>query len=125
MSNYSGKVRFILHKTDKNNSFEENYEFRQYVFNGLITDVSEFQEADMIEYELQSTGLDGLEDQIKEILEKYEVGSVIELCADMHIEWSQCSWEYPNEWDSISWLDNILERKLNEEQIKRFFPIDN
>lgn len=123
MSVHTGKIRLILHKLDEENDFEENYDFRQYIYNGFITNVSKFEESDMIEYELNEVGLYALKDQLKEILSKYKEGAVIEILADMIIEWTPGSYEYPNEWDSKSWLDNVKERELNLEQIERFFPI--
>ena len=109
---YVGKLRVFVHKTDDDNSYET---FKITTFDDqLISDVEENTDMEWLKMEIEQIGLDGVDDQIKDILKQYETDAFIEILAD--------AWFTPEYDEYALLLENIKHRGLNEYQIDRFIP---
>ena len=115
-TNYRGKIRCFIHKTDD----EEYEEFGITSFDDcLISDVPDWQHNKRsLLMEIDNIGLDGFEDSIKDVLKEYPVDSYVEIVADAFIKYTFDS--YYNEADAEMWLEDVKHRILNKHQILRF-----
>jgi len=109
---YVGKIRAFVHKTDDDNSYET---FKITTFDDqLISDIDEDPRTDRewLKMEIEQIGLDGVDDQIKDILAKYETDTFVEILAD--------AWFTPEFDEYALLLENIKHRGMNEYQIGVF-----
>ena len=107
---YVGKIRAFAHKTDDDNSYET---FKITTFDDqLISDVEENTDREWLKIEIDQIGLDGVNEQIKDILAKYETDTFVEILAD--------AWFTPEFDEYALLLKNINHRGMNEYQIERF-----
>ena len=107
---YVGKIRAFVHKTDDDNSYET---FKITAFDDqLISDVEENTDREWLKIEIDQIGLDGVDEQIKDILAKYETDTFVEILAD--------AWFTPEFDEYALLLENIKHRGMNEYQIGVF-----
>lgn len=120
-TDYRGKIRCFIHKTDE----DEYEELGITVFDDcLISDVPDWQhDKESLVMEIDNIGLDGFEDSIKDILKEYPVDSYIEIVADAFIKYIFDS--YYNEADAEMWFEDVKHQKLNKYQISRFITEKN
>lgn len=122
MKSFNGKMRLVLHKTDIND-FEELCGQREVFFDGFVTDINKNEQADLIRHELECIGLFSMKDQLNEILEKYTIGTVIEILGDIELNYTGSGY-YNDDYDSEMGFIQYRERQLTKEQSKLFWKYE-
>ena len=121
MSIHTGKVRLFVYK-ENNKSFEIG---RSDIWeDGLISDVDYNHSADIISEEVANCGWDLFDQEIQDILEEYVDSSIVEIVADISLEYFTVSHFHfeGDEVDLEAHLLNIQHRQLTRGQIERFAP---
>ncbi len=118
MTIYTGKVRLFVCKIAEGEydvggqcaSFDD----------GLISDVSDNQWGDILETELSNSGWDLFEDDVRDVIDHYQVDDVIEIVGDTRLEYTTTGGYFDvAEVDLDASLVNIRHRKLTQEQVER------
>lgn len=123
MSVYMGKVRLFVHKID-DDEYEVGGQCAMFD-DDLISDVDDNQQSNILETELLNGGWDIFEDDLRDVIENYQIGDVVEIVADTRL----CYWGYWGYWDNDNKevdleasLVNVKHRRLTQEQVIRFAP---
>ena len=108
MTTREGVFRFVLHKLDKDNSFEE-FLFER-MSTGLLYEHEDKHYPDPVDGEWDTMGSDLIKDIIEEELDQYEVDSVVEIYGKVFVQ-------YQPEWMG-SYTGEIPEPEIWTEQMQ-------